>query len=369
MNPFRYGQVVSRNNYCQRPSLEKTLRAKLNDGQNVYIEGERRTGKTSLVFETVRKMRGKKVLYIDLMEVKAVEDVFRRVLNAIVTARHSSASLQNFLKGIAALRPTMTFDPISGIPSVSIDRSREYPPDSIEGLFDIFGESGFANTVVVMDEFQDIQNLSEFRQVCAIMRSKIQFIEQTPFVFCGSFRTKMHTIFNDPESPFFKSALPIEVGLIEETAFKKFLRGKFKTAQLEVSSEILETILRITGGNPGDTQQLGAALVDVMNAGDRIDDNALRDGLLQIFAEEQKGYEAHMARITGMQLKCLETVARLGGKNVTSKHFMKHAGISQPSTVRKSLQRLEDLKIVYNCNGEYRFLNPFFAQWLVMKNY
>jgi hypothetical protein len=233
----------------------------------------------------------------------------------------------------------------------------------------MFAGSGFADTVVVMDEFQDIQNLSDFRQVCAIMRSKIQFIEQTPFVFCGSFRTRMHMLFNDPESPFFKSALPIEVGLIEEKAFKKFLREKFNTAQLEVSSEILDAILRITGGNPGDTQQLGAALVDVLNAGDRIDDKAIREGLLQIFAEEHKGYEAHMARITALQMRCLETVARLGGKSVTSKRFMEHAGIWQPSTIRKSLQRLEDLKIVYNFNGEYRFLNPFFAQWLVTKNY
>ncbi len=369
MNPFRYGQVVSKKHYCQRPSLEKALKTKLNDGQNVYIEGERRTGKTSLIFETVRKMKGKKVLYIDLMEVKSVGDVFKRVLNAIVTAQRNSASLQSFLQSIAALRPAMTFDPITGLPTVSIDRSREYHADSIEGLFDMFARTEFRNAVIVMDEFQDIRNLPDFPQVCAIMRSKIQFIELTPFVFCGSFRTKMHTIFNDPESPFFKSALPIEVGLIEEAAFRKFLREKFRTAELEISSDTLEAMLRITGGNPGDTQQLGAALVDIKDRGDRIDEDALRAGLLQIFAEEHKGYEAHLARITGIQLKCLETVARLGGKGVTSKSFMEHSGISQPSTIKKSLQRLEDLKIVYNYNGEYRFLNPFFAQWLMMKNY
>ncbi len=55
MNPFKYGQIVKENDFCRRPELEKNLANQIKRGQNVYIQGERRTGKSSLIYETVRK--------------------------------------------------------------------------------------------------------------------------------------------------------------------------------------------------------------------------------------------------------------------------------------------------------------------------
>ena len=81
MNPFRYGQVVTKDNYCQRPSLEKSLRERILSGQNTYIEGERRTGKTSLILKTASGIKRKWIVYVDLLEVKTVEDIHKRMLN------------------------------------------------------------------------------------------------------------------------------------------------------------------------------------------------------------------------------------------------------------------------------------------------
>lgn len=43
--------------------------------------------------------------------------------------------------------------------------------------------------------------------------------------------------------------------------------------------------------------------------------------------------------------------------------------IEGPATISKALQRLADLKTLFTRSGEYRFVNPFFAQWLVHMNY
>ena len=58
MNPFKYGETVNGENFCRRPELSRTLRGYVEAGQNVVIQGERRMGKTSLVLETVRGMKG-----------------------------------------------------------------------------------------------------------------------------------------------------------------------------------------------------------------------------------------------------------------------------------------------------------------------
>ena len=369
MNPFTYGRVVTSKNYCSRPDLEAKLKTRLLAAQNSYLEGERRTGKTSLIIETIAGIKSKRLVYIDLLEIRTIEDVHKRALNGIIKAEGSGNFIQTILKSMTALRPTITFDPISGSPALSIDAVTKLRPESLEGLLDIFSGRNYRNTVVVIDEFQDILNLPDASKALAVMRGKIQFLRAVPFVFCGSIRGKMNTIFTDHDSPFFKSALPIEVGPIDHTAFRQFIAQKFSEAKIKIGSEMIERILHIARENPGDTQQLCAAVYGVTNPKDVVGEKTILEALQQIFAEERKGYEACLANITSTQLKCLTAVARLGGKNTLSRDFLTHTGIRQPSTVRKSLSRLEDLKILFKTNNEYRYVNPFFAQWLVWMNY
>jgi AAA+ ATPase superfamily predicted ATPase len=369
MNPFKYGRVVSKLNYCPRPDLEAKLKSRLLSAQNIYMEGERRTGKTSLIFETAGKLKSKRIVYIDLLEVKTIEDIHKRALNGVVKAEENGNVLQNLLKKTAALRPAMTFDPMTGIPSLSIDATHGLKPESLDGLLDLFAGREFRNVVIVIDEFQDILNLQDSRQVLAVMRSKIQFLVSVPFVFCGSLRSKMNMIFNDPNSPFYKSALPMEVGPIDRRSFKDFLAGRFAEAKIGISSSTIDRILQLAHDNPGDTQQLCSAIFDITNPRGQVGEETIREALQYIFAEERKGYEAHLARITGIQLKCLAAVARFGGISTLSGDFLRHTGIRNPSTVKKALSRLEELKILFTINNEYKYVNPFFAQWLVWMNY
>ena len=74
MNPFKYGCVVSGENFCPRPELERQLKEFAKSGQNLVVQGARRMGKTSLVVETVKSLRGVSLLYVDLFSVKSIGD-------------------------------------------------------------------------------------------------------------------------------------------------------------------------------------------------------------------------------------------------------------------------------------------------------
>ena len=58
MNSFKYGCVVNGKWYCGRPFLERELSKFVASGQNVVLLGERRMGKTSLLHEPLRGMKG-----------------------------------------------------------------------------------------------------------------------------------------------------------------------------------------------------------------------------------------------------------------------------------------------------------------------
>jgi len=369
MNPFRYGQVVSRDFYCPRSDLEAVLTEKIRSCQNILVNGERRIGKTSLVLRAVESTKNFKVLYVDLLEVKTIEDIHKRFLNAMLRYENKSQLLQNMLKKMASLRPVVTFDALSGLPSVSLDSSADYKPDSLDGLLGLLEESAFSRAVVVIDEFQDVLNCSEKRQILAIMRGRIQFLTKTPFIFSGSVRNAMEDIFNDPQSPFFKSALTVAVGPINHLDFRNFIEKRFASAGLKLSVDLLEKIFTVAGENTGDIQQFCSALFDVADKKSITTEATLNEALTYIFAQEQKGYESTLTLLTAIQLKCLSAVARLGGSGVLARAFLAATGIRQPSTVKKSLERLCDVRILFRMNGVYRFVNPYFGKWLVWRNF
>ena len=58
MNPFKYGSIVLGKDFCGRKDLLKQIAAHMEASQNIVIVGERRIGKSSLVYEAVRKLRG-----------------------------------------------------------------------------------------------------------------------------------------------------------------------------------------------------------------------------------------------------------------------------------------------------------------------
>ena len=58
MNPFKYGSIVLGKDLCGREDLLKQIAGHIEAFQNIVVFGERRVGKSSLVFEAVRRLRG-----------------------------------------------------------------------------------------------------------------------------------------------------------------------------------------------------------------------------------------------------------------------------------------------------------------------
>lgn len=371
MNPFYYGQIVKDENFCRRPELVENLGSNIKRGQNVYIQGERRTGKSSLIFETIRKLKKFRLIYVDLLETKSSDDFLKRVVMAVVSMEKSARFFEQIFQKLAHMRPIASVDPLTGLPTLTIDAAVELEPDSIPSVLDLISSyhSKTKPLIVVFDEFQDVLNLKDAREALALLRSKVQFQSNIAYVFAGSIRNKMDSIFNNPDSAFFKSAIPIYVGSLDKNTFQEFITKKFETGKRRITSNSLNNIFDIGFGIPGDVQQLCSALWDTTSFGDRISEEQIPVALEHIFSHELKGYETILKIISVQQLKLLTGLARLGGKAPMSSEFLKNAGIYQASSVKRALNRLIELRIIFHYENEYRFVNPFFRAWLLHKKF
>jgi hypothetical protein len=166
--------------------------------QRVVIFGERRIGKTSAVYEAMSRCKNVRMLYVDLLGIKSVDGMCRRILKAIVVHEQKKGWFEKIFKVLAHLRPSISVDPVTSLPTVSFDSST-----------------------------------------------------------------------------------------------------------------------------------------------DRL--------------------------LTNIQLKVLAAIAREGGKQVFSAAFMKPSGFTNPSTVRRAVNRLLQLNILFESSGEYRFVNPFFRAWIISR--
>jgi hypothetical protein len=368
MNPFKFGQVVGGNSFCHRTNLQKTLKSYLLSAQNTVLQGDRRMGKTSLVYETVGNLKKHRLLSIDLMGIKSPDELCKRIALALIELERGIGMLEKAISSFARLRPKITFDPATGQPGVSFDASVKLTPDSIKGLLsDVKKTSGKERVIVFIDEFQDILNLTDSHEVLALMRAEIQHHQDIPYVFAGSMRNRMMEIFMSPDSPFFKSALPLEIGPINPQAFIPFLADKFRTGKRSLSFELGERILELADHTSGDAQQLCSALWETTSHGETLNEAHLPSALKHIFAQEIKGYQAVLVQITAQQKSCLRALAALGGKKTASEAFLREAGIQHASSVKKAIARLCQLQIVYPKEENFRFVNPFFKHWVTWK--
>jgi len=365
MSPFKYGMVVDGEHYCPRPELARQFAKLVGAGQNVVVQGERRMGKTSFVCETVRRCRGVSLYYVDLYCVKTLAELCRRMVSAISTLDRSEGFLRKTARLISGLRPVLTIDRDTGAPSLTVDMRHSDSLASLEDVLDMIAvQANDGTACMVFDEFQDVLGIADSDAVLARLRAKMQFQNKISHVFLGSVRNRMHEIFDSPKSPFYKSATAFSVGPIDLDDFKKFLSERFRASKRKIGSQALDRIVSLADRVSGDVQELCETVWLATEDGDVIGDAEIDRGLRLVFAREQRNYGDVLSRLTPIQASVLKGLADPGHPRLFSGEFMSVNGVKNVGSVTRAVNRLTDEELVYEFEGEWKFTNPFFREWL-----
>ena len=217
---------------------------------------------------------------------------------------------------------------------------------------------------VVFDEFQDILDVKDGEQLLALMRSRIQFMSRTSFVFLGSARNAMMDIFMSPRSPFYKSATVFDVGTIPDDDFYDFAKARFATGKRRLPRALFDRILDFVGRTTGDVQEMCDAIWQESEPGDLLEDAHFEKGLQFVFSRENSAYCTFLKPVTDIQLRVLRALAVKGGAHPLSNEFLEEARLTNTATVRRSLASLENTGLVYPGASGWKFVSPFFCEWM-----
>lgn len=374
-NPFHFGGIVRAESFCSRSRLEKRLTALFQSGQNVAVIGPRRVGKSSLIHRAARAVTGSTLVYADLWGIRTLADFERRCVQALDAIADKTTLLERISRSLPGLSVTVGVDPLTGSPTLTpaLVGRKSSAPESVAQIARLWGSlhTKPGELIVALDEFQDMTVIDDAEQVLGVLRREVQVLGSLPFCFCGSVRSDMWKVFADDRGAFYKSAVLLEVAADDFDDWRGFIRRRFNTGGLRADDETLDEITRLADGIPGDIQQLCAAVWEVARARSArtVTLPLVKGGLLQVFADERKGYEHLVADVSAQQIAVLRSIAQLGGRSVQSSEFLALAGIPHASSSKAAATRLVNRRILQETPAGLRFSNPFFRAWLLHTGY
>ena len=99
--------------------------------------------------------------------------------------------------------------------------------------------------LIALDEFQQIANYPE-KNCEEILRSHIQKLTNTSFIFAGSRRHVLANMFNSPERAFYKSSSVMEIDCMPKDVYSDFIKKHFNNSGKSLSPEALDEVISVS---------------------------------------------------------------------------------------------------------------------------
>lgn len=369
LNPFLLTGYMSPVYFCDREQESNKLVSALRNGRNVTLISPRRMGKTGLirhVFHRLEAEKRAKCYYVDLYKtdslVSLVEQLAVVVLGSLdTTKRKIVKQLTSFFK---SLRPLFSFDSLTGVPTVMVDVKPELAEHSLAEIFSYMEQSG-QQCVVAMDEFQSIADYGD-RNVEALLRSHIQQLNNVHFIFSGSQRHVLESMFASANRPFYQSTQMLHLYEIEEQSYFEFAKEKLASHRQRLDAEVFGSLYQKLVGHTWYIQMLLNRLYDT---GEPLITHDVVDGVVTgIVDENEATFQTFMRLVTPVQARLLRAIAKEGTvQQILGQSFISRYQLGATSSVKSAVKTLVEKELLLEVEGTYQIYDRFFGLWLKRK--
>ena len=367
-NPFVIGKYVDKDYFCDREKESEMLVHHIVNGRHVAIMSERRLGKTGLIEHVFANSLpdGYEPFLIDIYTCKNLREmVYLLASEVFKKIARKQSMLERLMRMVRSLKTTISYEVVTGFPEISFGLGEIQQPEVT--LDEILGylESSDAVCIVAIDEFQKIAGFEE-ENVEALLRTKIQHLKKTQFIFAGSERHLLEGIFSNPARPFYNSVvfmqlLPIEVGV-----YVKFCQQLFLKYEKSVSPALVERLYECFQGITWYLQLSMNEAFTMAERGGCVDEEAYDQILNHLVDSKRFTFEDRYASLTEKQKTVLMAIASEFPNQVTltSQNFITRYNLKTSSSVQTAVKGLVEKGILSDNHGVRRPTDLLFMLWL-----
>ncbi len=369
LNPFSLGVISSAQAFCNREKEIKDLTRHALNCTHVVVFSPRRYGKTSLVKQVMAEAsaRGYVTVYVDCFSIITREDLIQKILSAIIASLGKNVAegtvLQKTMKLFKRITPSIELRPDGVSISAKYDQTTAFPyliEDIFQGLLKHL-HSKKTRGMIVLDEFQEITELKESKQLEGILREQVQSITDMGFFFVGSRRRILKSMFNDRNRPFFKLALNYPIEKISRKELSGFIVKLFSQTKKICPLPLAENLYDHVEGNTYYVRKLSHLLWDRTQK--EVTPELVKEAQEELLEMENLDLQGVFASLLMGEKKVAMALAKEPVVKPYAMEYLKKHDLS-PGGLQKSIKSLQGKDLIeQDDEGVYRLTDPIFGKW------
>lgn len=372
MNPFITRGYAGAEYFCDREKETHDIVNLLSNGNNIALISPRRLGKTDLIRHCFAQSELKEKYYtflIDIYATSSLRDFVNTLGKAILDELkpRGKKTWKKFIMMLQSIKTEITFD-FSGNPVWGMGLSNIENPSIT--LDEIFGYLNNADKpcIVAIDEFQQITSYSQGEDVEAALRTHIQRCNNAVFLFSGSRRHLMGSMFTSPSRPFYQSVITMGLAPISCDKYTSFAKRLFVKHDKLITDEVIEQVYNQFDGVTLCLQRVMNVLFMNTPVGGCATTQMADDAIEYILNLLNDNYETIISQLPEKQRAVLMAIAHdRKAKNISGGDFNKRHRLVSPSSTVSAIKALIDKDFVINDNGCYMVYDRFLSIWLKKK--
>ena len=366
-NPFVYQGYESPNYFCDRTEETENIISALRNGRNITLISPRKIGKTGLishVFHHINEQESDIIcIYIDVFSTNTLQEFVETISKAVIedALNREKSFMTKILDFFKGLRPTITPDLLTGMPTVSVSVVPTQVDYTLKSIFAHL-EGLNKRVYLAIDEFQQITEYPE-KGTEALLRSYIQFMHNVRFIFSGSKKHLMEEMFCSPQRPFYQSTQLMDLNPLHEEIYYDFANKFFEIKKGSITKEIFHSLYQRFDGY---TWYIQAVLHRLYEQEKHVkEESQLSDAILFQINTLSSHYQTLSLLLTDNQFSLLKAIAQAGVvSQPQSMEFIQRYSLPTTSSVKSALEVLIDKDLIYRTSEGYIVYDRFMGLWL-----
>lgn len=366
---FVYGIAVTDYNFTGRSAETRRLKANFEAGINSILISPRRWGKTSLVDHVCRQFVDNDIITVrlDIFGCKTEYDFYNTLAVAVLKQTASKVQLwmdeaRDFL---ARLTPKIgiPIDPTSEI-SVSLGITPEtHTPEEILNLVETIATRKKRHIVVCIDEFQQVGEFDNTKEVQAKLRSVWQHHHYTSYCLYGSKRHMMSKIFLNRSMPFYQFGDLLWLQKIPTNDWMDYIISHFEKAGKHISEQMVERICETVDNYPSYVQHLALILLNHLPQGGSVTEDMMPSAISELISTNEALYMQQVEPLSGYQMNLLKAIVSGIHSGYNEKRVRSMFDLGSPSNMVRLRDALIERDLVYSEMQQLHLTDPVFGLW------
>ena len=366
--PFQYGTLATKENFVDRVEDRAQLKNFLSSHINVMLVSPRRWGKSSLVKMAMGELQEEdknvRVCYIDAFSIGSEAEFYRTFASQVIACASSKLEkrIQDAKKFLTGVVPQVVIkDDVTNFMAFDVKFfPHEQDKMDILRLPETLAQAKKIKIIVCIDEFQQLANLPEYKNMEGKMRSAWQQQERVTYCLYGSKRHMMLDIFNNSNSPFYRFGQLLFLAKIPKEEWMPFIIYTFEKSGKQISDEYASRICDITECHSWYLQQ---CCYFVWNATTKeVSEESFNYGLRQMINTNSPMFQSDTETLATSQIEMLRAI-KDGVQQLSSTEARAKYHLGNPNTISKNKKILQNKDIVEMHGGNFVFVDPIYRLW------